>query len=142
MTGSTTAAEELTTALDRVAHALAAMGAGDPAPYTALWAPGHDVTLYGAWGPVERGHEAVTSTFTWVGSRFSDGALAPRNDVVHVEGDLAVTVGVEEGEVRVDGGEKRPMRLRVTHVLRRVEGRWYLVHRHADFPPADQRTRS
>ena len=28
---------------------------------------------------------------------------------------------------------------RVTHVLRRIDGRWWLVHRHADFPPADQR---
>src|SRR5690349_14640190 len=131
MTGSTTAAEELGTALDRVARALAAMGAGDPAPYAALWAPGHDVTLFGAWGPVERGHGSVTTTFTWVGSRFSDGALVPRNDVVHVEGDLAVTVGVEEGIVRVDGGEPQLMRLRVTHVLRRADGRWWLVHRHA-----------
>jgi uncharacterized protein (TIGR02246 family) len=140
MTGSTTVPEDLEEALDRVAAALAAMGSGDPAPYAALWAPGHDVTLYGAWGPVERGHEAVTTTFTWVGGRFSDGALVPRNDVVHVDDDLAVTVGIEEGEVRVDGGERRPMRLRVTHVLRRVEGRWLLVHRHADFPPVDQRT--
>jgi ketosteroid isomerase-like protein len=139
MTGSTTAPEGLDAALERLAAALAAMGSGDPAPYAALWAPDHDVTLYGAWGPVERGHEAVTSTFTWVGSRFSDGALVPRHDVVHADGDLAVSVGVEEGEVRVDGGERRPMRLRVTHVLRRTGDRWYLVHRHADFPPADQR---
>ena len=139
MIGTTKVSEDLRSALDRVAAGLAAMGSGDPAPYTALWAPGHDVTLYGAWGPVERGHEAVTTTFTWVGSRFSDGALVPRNDVVHVDGDVAVTVGVEEGVVRVDGGERRPMRLRVTHVLRRIDGRWYLVHRHADFPPADQR---
>jgi ketosteroid isomerase-like protein len=139
MTGSTTAPEGLDTALERLAAALAAMGSGDPAPYAGLWATDPDVTLYGAWGPVERGHEAVTGTFTWVGSRFSDGALAPRHDVVHADGDLAVTVGVEEGEVRVDGGERRPMRLRVTHVLRRTGGRWYLVHRHADFPPADQR---
>ncbi len=66
----------------------------------------------------------------------------PRNDVVHADGDLAVTVGVKEGDVRVDGGEPRPMRLRVTHVLRRTGGRWYLAHRHADFPPADQRRSS
>ena len=28
------------------------------------------------------------------------------------------------------------MTLRVTHVLRRIDGEWRLVHRHADFPPA------
>jgi ketosteroid isomerase-like protein len=139
MTGTTVVQEGLRDALDRVAAALAAMGAGDPAPYTALWAPGHDVSLYGAWGPVELGNEAVTSTFTWVGSRFSGGTIVPRNDIVHVDGDLAMTVGVEEGVVRIDGGEPRTMTLRVTHGLRRIGGTWYLVHRHADFPPADQR---
>jgi ketosteroid isomerase-like protein len=126
-------------ALDRLAGALAAMGSGDPAPYAALWEQDPDVTLFGAWGPVERGHGDVTRTFEWVSSRFSDGALVPRHDVVHVGGDLAVLVGSEHGQVRVDGGERRPMTLRVTHVLRRRDGEWRVVHRHADFPPPDQR---
>jgi ketosteroid isomerase-like protein len=129
----------LARALDRLAAALAAMGGGDPAPYAALWARSPDVTLFGAWGPMDRGHEAVTTTFTWVGSRFSDGSLVPRHDVVGVGTDLAYTVGVEEGEVRVDGGKPIRMTLRVSHVLRKIDGEWWLVHRHADFPPADQR---
>ena len=133
---------DLEQALDRVADALRAMGAGDPAPYAALWLDDPDVTLYGAWGPIERGHDAVTSTFTWVGSRFSGGALVPRHEVVAASGDLAYTVGVEQGQVRVDGGAPFLMTLRVTHVLRRVNGEWWLVHRHADFPPADQRAQS
>ena len=43
------------------------------------------------------------------------------------------------GTVRVDGSEPCAMTIRVTHVLRRIDGRWWLVHRRADFPPADQR---
>lgn len=129
----------LAEALDRLAAALAAMGSGDPAPYAELWANGPDVTLFGAWGPIERGHDDVTQTFEWVGSRFSGGAIVPTHDVLHAEGDLAVTVGFERGEVRIDGGELRPMTIRVTHVLRRIDGDWRLVHRHADFPPPDQR---
>ena len=78
-------------------QALAAMGAGDPAPYAALWPNDPDVTLFGAWGPIERGHDAVTSTFTWVASRFSAGALVPRHDVIKVSGDLAYTVGLRGG---------------------------------------------
>jgi ketosteroid isomerase-like protein len=74
-----------------------------------------------------------------VGSRFSDGTLVPEHHVVACSGDLAYTVGFERGEVRVDGGEPFTMVIRVTHVLRRFDGRWWLVHRHADFPPADQR---
>ena len=45
---------DLRLALDRVAAALSAMFAGDPAPYAALWAPGAQPTLFGAWGPPRR----------------------------------------------------------------------------------------
>jgi ketosteroid isomerase-like protein len=31
------------------------------------------------------------------------------------------------------------MAIRVTHIYRRLDGAWRLVHRHADFPPPDQR---
>jgi ketosteroid isomerase-like protein len=131
---------DLHAALDRVAQALTAMFNGDPAPYAALWAPGQQPTLFGAWGPIEQGHDALMTTFRWVGSRFSDGTpCRPRYRVVDWSGDLAYTVGFEESEVRVDGGPPFPMTLRVTHVLRRVDGEWRLVHRHADFPPRDQR---
>jgi ketosteroid isomerase-like protein len=140
-TTTTTAAVDpgLGRALDRLADALAAMGHGDPEPYAALWPDRPDVTLFGAWGPMEHGHHSVTSTFTWVGSRFSDGALVPRHEVVAQSGDLAYTVGTEEGELRVDGGPRIRMRLRVTHILRRIDGEWWLVHRHADYPPVDPR---
>jgi ketosteroid isomerase-like protein len=129
----------LAQALEQVEDGLGAMASGDPAPYAACWAEDDDVTLFGAWGPIEKGYDAVARTFTWVGSRFSDGTLRSTHDVVHQSGDLACTVGSEHGVVRVDGGEPRPMTIRVTHVYRRVDGRWWLVHRHADFPPADQR---
>jgi ketosteroid isomerase-like protein len=131
---------DLRTALDRLADALAAMFTGDPAPYAALWASGEQPTLFGAWGTAEQGHDALVTTFRWVASRFSDGtARRPRYRVVDWSGDLAYTVGFEEGEVRVDGGPPAPMTLRVTHVLRRVDGEWRLVHRHADHPPRDER---
>lgn len=136
---STDVRDDLHGALDRIADALAAMGSGDPGPYAALWAHGPDATLFGAWGPIERGHADVTRTFDWVASRFSEGALVPRHEVVHADGDLACAVGFEEGMVRVDGGEPRQMTLRVTHVLRRIDNEWRVVHRHADFPPLDQR---
>jgi hypothetical protein len=31
------------------------------------------------------------------------------------------------------------MTLRTTHVYRYTRAKWHLVHRHADFPPRDQR---
>jgi hypothetical protein len=81
--------EDFDEARQRVAAALGAMGHGDPEPYAQCWADSADATLLGAWGPIERGHPAVTKTFEWVGSRFSGGPLVPTDEVVHVHGDLA-----------------------------------------------------
>ena len=67
--------------------------------------------------------------------------LVPEDIVSFESGDLAYTVGFERGEVSVDANAPASMTIRVTHIYRRIEGEWYLVHRHADFPPSDQRAR-
>jgi ketosteroid isomerase-like protein len=76
-----------------------------------------------------------------VGSRFTgySGGGGVENAVVHASGDLAYTVGFERGPASVDGGPEREMVIRVTHIYRRFGEEWMLVHRHADFPPAEQR---
>jgi ketosteroid isomerase-like protein len=131
---------ELEATLREVDEALRAMRSGDGAPYAALWAQTEHATLFGAWGPIEHGHEAVIRTFDWVSGRFGpEGSSEVENVVVHRSGDLACTIGFERGDAMVDGGEVRPMTIRVTHVYRHDGGRWRLVHRHADFPPPDQR---
>ena len=141
--GSASAADaedqKLAEARARVRAALAAMGSGDPQPYMDLWADRDDVTLCGAWGPIEQGHQHLTDTLRWVGSRFGKGQLVPEDVVFVTSGDLAYTVGFERGEVAVDDGPVRPMTIRVTHIYRRFGDEWQLVHRHADFPPPDQR---
>jgi SnoaL-like domain len=67
--------------------------------------------------------------------------LIPADIVSFESGDLAYTVGFERGEVSVDANAPASMTIRVTHIYRRIDGEWYLVHRHADFPPSDQRAR-
>ncbi|MBM4256054.1 MAG: DUF4440 domain-containing protein [Deltaproteobacteria bacterium] len=132
-------APSFTDALERVRVALAAMGTGNPQPYIDCWAVSDDATLFGAWGPIEKGYAQLSETFRWVGSRFGGGQLIPENTVVFTSGDLAYTVGFERGEFNIDGGTKQPMTIRVTHIYRRFGEDWQLVHRHADFPPAAQR---
>jgi ketosteroid isomerase-like protein len=134
------AMEELDEALRRTEQALDAMWYGDPEPYIALWDEDPDVTLFGAWGPIERGHDALVRTFGWVGSRFTGGEFEIENTVVRSGGELACTIGFERGMVSVDGGPRAPMTIRVTHVYRHTDAGWRLVHRHADFPPRDERT--
>jgi len=126
-------------AREQVRTGLAAMGSGRPEPYTDCWAESDDATLFGAWGPIEKGHERLAETFRWVGRRFKSGALVPEDVVAFESGDLAYTVGFERGNVAVDGTTTTPMTIRVTHIYRRIDGTWRLIHRRADFPPPDQR---
>jgi ketosteroid isomerase-like protein len=135
-----TATNGLESALERVRGALRSMRNGEPDAYIACWAESDDATLFGAWGPIEQGYKSLADTFRWVGSRFKGGDLSVENTVVYASGDLAYTVGFERGDVIVDtDGTRRPMVIRVTHIYRRFGDDWKLVHRHADFPPEDQR---
>jgi ketosteroid isomerase-like protein len=55
-----------------------------------------------------------------------------------VSGDLAYVVGYERSLASLDGGPVQPSVVRATHVYRREDGEWKIVHRHGDFPPADK----
>lgn len=120
--------------------AIHAITSGDAKPYMALWADDPDITLFGAWGPIERGPQPVLDTFEWVGGRFGPGGgLASEYTVIRMSGSLAYTVGFERGMAQVDGNPLVPMTIRVTQLWSYRHGDWELMHRHADFPPADQR---
>ena len=47
-------------------------------------------------------------------------------------------MGYEHAEVSIDGRGKRTMKIRVTHIYRREDGEWKIVHRHGDFAPVDE----
>jgi ketosteroid isomerase-like protein len=132
--------DALTTALEQQDAAIAAMLDGDPGPMIDSWAVSDDITLFGAWGPIEKGHKPVTDTMRWVGSRFTGADVVDvEHTVIASSGDLAYTVGFERSHVSVEGGPSRDMVIPVTHIYRRTDGDWKLMHRHADFPPPDQR---
>ena len=129
----------LSTTLPRQVAAEEAMHNGDPGPRLAMWSTRDPVTLLGAAVPNKRGWDDVSRTFRWVASRFSDCAAYDFELVAAgVSGDLAYTVGFERSVVAIDGGPVAPNVLRVTHVYRREDGEWKIVHRHGDAPPADQ----
>ncbi len=54
-----------------------------------------------------------------------------------MSGDLAYTVGFEHSLASMDGGPVQPNTLRVTHVYRRENGDWKIVHRHGDSMPTN-----
>jgi ketosteroid isomerase-like protein len=68
-----------------------------------------------------------------------------RIDVEHVEvaGDTAYVLWFERFNASIAGRPVRPITVRVTHIYRREDGEWRVVHRHGDSPAsAPTRTES
>jgi ketosteroid isomerase-like protein len=109
---------------------------GNPELRLALWSRTDPVTLFGARDS-GTGWNDLSARFHNIASWFSDSAEYDFEVVAAgASGDLAYTVGYEHNRVKVDG-QPTTYTLRVTHVYRREDGQWRIVHRHADFPPAE-----
>jgi ketosteroid isomerase-like protein len=129
----------LTTFLPRQINADTALHDGDVAPRMQLWSIADPVTVCGAFGPCKSGWAEVSQTFRWIAARFSNSMSFDFELVAAgTSGDLAYTVGYERSTRSLDGGPAEPATLRVTHVYRRENGEWKIVHRHADQVLADQ----
>lgn len=108
---------------------------GDPGPWKALVSQRDDVTLMGGWGIVAQSWKDTSARYDWAASPFveSDAVLKVEYVSTVVSGDLAYTVAIERSTVRLaDAPATAPMTLRVTHAFRKEDGRWKLLHRHAD----------
>jgi ketosteroid isomerase-like protein len=127
----------LATTLPRQLEAEKALHNGDVTTRLEMWSQQDPLTVFGALrGAI--GWDEVSQSFRWVASRFSN-CTAYNFDLVAagVSGDLAYTVGYERCSRSWDGGPVESTTLRVTHVYRREDGEWKIVHRHADPPPSD-----
>ncbi|MGI8799579.1 MAG: YybH family protein [Pseudonocardia sp.] len=111
---------------------------GDPEPFRAMWSRRDPVSLLGAADPLKTGWDEVKNAFDWVASHFSD-STDYRFELIAAgaSGDLAYTTGWEHNSVSING-KPTTYTLRATHVYRREDGEWKIVHRHGDHPPADQ----
>ena len=83
-------------------------------------------------GPTPGASQSRANRTQW--SRVEPSRRSPRRP----RRDLAYTVGYEHTAFSMDGGPVAPITLRVTHVYRREDGEWKIVHRHADVPPTGQ----
>jgi ketosteroid isomerase-like protein len=128
----------LTRTIARQGEAEKALHNGDVTPRLEMWSTQDPVTVFGAQQS-NVGSEEVREVFRWLGTRFSN-CTDYRFELVAAgaSGDLAYTLGYEHSTFSMDGGPVQPRTLRVTHVYRRENGEWKIVHRHADTPPIAQ----
>jgi ketosteroid isomerase-like protein len=59
-------------------------------------------------------------------------------EVAQSRGDMGYTVGYERFNHHAEDGSIEPITVRVTHVYRREDGEWTIVHRHGDLAPVDE----
>jgi ketosteroid isomerase-like protein len=112
----------------------------DPGPRMKLWSRRDPVTLFGAIGMSEAGWDKLGEIFPWVAARFSNVSdFRFEVEVVHVSGDMAYTLGFERFNGSIAGRPVEPVTVRVTHIYRREDGEWKIVHRHADNPGPETR---
>ena len=77
--------------------------AGDSAPVKALWSHADDVTICGGWGAYEKGWEQVGPRLDWAAARFREGQTTSEMLAMGIGVDLAYTVWIDRGQVRLAG---------------------------------------
>ena len=109
--------------------AYAAVVAGNPEPFKALWSRADDPVLFGALEGFERGWAEIGPRFDWVSTQVVAEDVRVENLLTRIDGDLAVTVDFEH-TFRIIDGQRVPRTLRVTQAWRREDGVWRIFHRH------------
>jgi ketosteroid isomerase-like protein len=122
----------LQSVVPRLTEVDTALHNGDAKPRLALWSANDPLTLFGA-AVSTTGREEIASVFEWLAGRFSNCASFEYEVMAaDARGDLGYIVGIEHTTASVGGAPPAPSSLRVTTILRREEGEWKVVHRHAD----------
>ena len=107
---------------------------GDADPLTAISTEHEPASFFPPPGGIVQGAAEVVQTNQQGAEQFLPGSET-QFEVLHSEasGDLGYQVAVQHAEVRRKGADEPvPMHLRITEIFRREDGRWKLVHRHAD----------
>ena len=107
---------------------------GNPEPYKMIYSHREDAILGNPFGPFARGWNEISATLERAASFYRDGEILGYEELAKYEAPaLSSIVEVVRGKAKIGGGtEITPFSLRTTSVLRREDGTWKVVHRHAD----------
>ena len=131
---------ELNDTIEAFREALRVYVTGDGEPALNFFSTRDDVTLANPLGPPLRGPAAVRTGAIEGAASFSEGGpvrfaeVSSRFEEVsrYATSELGYIVQLERHEGRLVNGAETAIALRVTLIFRREEGRWRIVHRHAD----------
>lgn len=129
---------DLQSFLERHKEALNRMLNGDDGLWNELASHSDEATLFPPFGGVSRGWNEIGARYTAAAARRPAGQAGADIELYAsgVSGDLAYLVGFERARFHVRGSDElRPGFTRVTHILRREDGQWRLLHRHMDHLP-------
>lgn len=136
-------------AIARLHRAMARVAMGDVSEIKALYSHTADATSFYGWGGYEKGWEGVSERWDWAARQFQGGRVSYENVSTVVTPDMFFVTDIESyADQRVAGVEGTTgWSNRVTHVFRRENGEWRLVHRHgnrheAQFEPSTRLART
>jgi ketosteroid isomerase-like protein len=134
------ASDEFAAVVEQYHEAAAEFVKGNNATYKALSSQGDDVTVANPFFPATRGWKNVEDRIDRAAARWRDGEVVGfENIITCVSGDLGYILETERFHAKIgDSPEAGPVALRVTSILRREDGEWKIVHRHADPITAEQ----
>ena len=105
---------------------------GDLDPLSAVWSHRADVSNLTVVGGRATGWNEVHEDFQNLVRQYPGGQIAPQDILVVADGDMGYSVVTESGQLRSADGPMVKFEQRATNIFRREDGKWKLVHHHAD----------
>ena len=102
---------------------------GATEPFLERWSHAPDASIMAAVGGYHVGFDEVSKLLRWVSTQLAFDTYTVETLTVHEDGDLAAGVALEHLTAQPAGQETT---LRTTHVYRREDSGWKLLHRHAE----------
>jgi hypothetical protein len=124
--------DEIRKASEHLYDALQHMLNGDSCLMDSIWSHGATVTTMHPAGGLEVGWDEVRERWGQLARLTSDGEVKLKDQLIRIEGDIAIEVGMEQGKVKI-GGKQISIDHRVTNIYHREGEAWKAVHHHTDF---------
>jgi ketosteroid isomerase-like protein len=121
-------------AVVRLHAAMARVANGDVSAIKGLYSHTADATSFYGWGGYEKGWDRVSRRWDWAGTQFKRGTVRYENISTVVTPEMFLVTDIETFEHQHVANVERETGWsnRVTHVFRKEQGEWRLVHRHGN----------